>query len=91
MSRGHQNLAVQGNIRTATESLAGTILDNTVAYMTMQPYALFPMIHTTQQDKMWIATHNVDGADPDLPRMGIRNGGSGFTQSYDIDYRYIDE
>jgi len=79
-----------GELITATVSLAGSVSNGSRVDITLTAYSFFPMIHSTNNasNTMGLQGHNTDGASADNPRFAFYNA-TGYTQTYDVDYRYI--
>lgn len=86
--------AVQrAKLQTTTVSLSGSISIGSHVDITLSAYAFFPMIHTTFSgtagNHVKLSGHGTDGASADLPRFRLSNEDSSNSNTYDIDYRYI--
>jgi hypothetical protein len=80
--------AVQrAKIQTATITLSGNVGNTTGTDITLSPYSFFPMIHAT--GNVFLRGHSTDGASADNARLRLENPDA-TTETYDIDYRYID-
>jgi len=80
----------RGELITATVSLAGSVAVGNLVAIALTAYAFFPMIHSTNDTNqtMRMQGHRTDGASADSPRFEFYNS-TGYTQTYDVDYRYI--
>ena len=76
-------------LKTNTFSTSGTTPSGffSRSSMALNVGAFFPMIHA--EPRCFITGHAIDGADPDLPRLGISND-STFATPWDVDYRVFD-
>ena len=88
MSDAHHGTVTAGMLRTATVSLAGTLVATATVDLALDGYMFWPMFHTTGSLSGVMLGHSVDGADPDLARCALGNT-SGSSITYDFDYRYI--
>ena len=88
---GAPNVRRRG-LKTATASLAGNFASATPAFINLQPYALFPMIHTllgSGSVPTLMSGLLINSGDPDAPGFSLSRLGGNEGFSFDVDYRYI--
>jgi len=80
----------RGELITATVSLAGSVASSALVGISLTAYSFFPMIHSTNDVSltMRMQGHRTDAASADSPQFEFYNQ-TGYTQTYDVDYRYI--
>lgn len=79
----------QQKVKTVETSLSGVVPSSGAVELVLAPYAFWPMIHTTNLDKVRVTGHSVDSPGADNSRLALTNNTSG-TENYDLDYRNID-
>lgn len=78
----------RSQIANSTTTSAGSWPTLTNQFITLNNWALFPMIHHDNSTTLFMKGHNTDGSSASNPRFGFRNS-SGGSVSFDIDHRWI--
>ena len=80
----------RSQIANSTTTSAGTLNTDSSVDITLNDWALFPMIHiTTNIRECAIGGHAADGGSASAPRFQLLNWSSGNNESYDIDHRWL--
>jgi hypothetical protein len=75
-------------IANSTTTSAGSIGTGLSVNIALNDWALFPMIHSSQNTTTRLHTHSVDGTSASNPRFGLVNAAAG-TSNWDVDHRWI--
>ena len=76
----------RSEIANSVTTSAGSINNGANLDFALNDWALFPMVHHTQDTSM--GGHSTDGTSAASPRFNLRND-SGVNGSYDVDHRWI--
>lgn len=78
----------RSEIANSTTTSAGTITANNEIDISLNNWALFPMIHVFQATDVHLNGHSVDGSGAGSPRFAFNNRG-GSNRLFDVDHRWI--
>lgn len=75
-------------IANSVTTASGDIGKNVAANLTLNDWALFPMIHVSQPLSVYVTGHVTDGTSAASPRLCIQNK-SNVLRTWDMDHRWI--
>ena len=79
--------AVVGRSEIANSTTTSAGVAGAPTNITLNNWALFPMIHVSSPENTKVTGHGTDGGSASSPRLGFYDGVGGGT--YDLDHRWI--